>query len=392
MEKYDVIIVGGGPAGSTAGYYINGLKTLIVDKYDFPRHKACGGGLMSERDWSLEFENYAKIKNKLKAFSCDSIKFYWNKVFIAQRKFKHLLDQVSRYELDDLLLKEALSKGNISFLKFNLKEIKRAKLGDKNGFVVSDGMRQIFCHYLIGADGFNSRVAKFLGNRLLKNHQMGHCLEYDIVCEKKTKDIHVSPGYSLEIGYGWIFPTARGYQLGVGLTRKLRKNLKTYLDSFSRWAVEKQLIPEKYKVEKISGGCLPLKITPKYCTDNTMLCGDAMGLVKVLTGEGIYYAMKSGKIAGQLLSASGENIKKRYKKAVRPLIWDVFITPYIPPKIFTLTFWSIFFYTGKVLDRILGSRSRIWNVFLNFFMRMVMHRNKLGKRSFYYDEDISVNL
>ena len=66
---YDVIVIGGGPAGSTAAYYLaknEGLKILIADKADFPRHKACGGALGRAKDWPYEFDNYSEIKGKAK--------------------------------------------------------------------------------------------------------------------------------------------------------------------------------------------------------------------------------------------------------------------------------------------------------------------------------------
>jgi menaquinone-9 beta-reductase len=388
-NKYDVVIVGAGPAGSTAAYYIDGLRVLIVDKFNFPRHKSCGGGLMSSKDWHLELENYAKIKNKLTSvYSCDSIKMYWNGVFIAGRKFKHLFDQIDRYEFDNLLLETALEKENVSFLKFELEKIQKINFEGQEGFKLCGSGKEIFASFIIGADGVHSKVSKFLGNKNLKSHQFGHCMEYDIVCEKKDTHIHTIPGYKMEVGYAWLFPTSTGYQAGIGIVRKPRKSLKVYLDSFVDWAVKQNLMPSDYSIAKTSGGALPLKLAKKYATDRILLCGDAMGLVKVLTGEGIYYAMKSGKIVGQVLSQNQENIAKRYKKKVRPLVRDVFITPYIPPKIFTLTFWSCFFYIGKVVDY-LSKRLRVWNIFLDFFMKKVVHRKSFRKESYYYDEKIT---
>jgi geranylgeranyl reductase family protein len=388
MEKYDVIIVGAGPAGSTAAYYISGLKVLLIDKFDFPRHKACGGGLMSSRDWHLELENYAKIKNKLTAYSCEAIKIYWNCEYIANRHFKHLFDQVDRYEFDDLLLKEALKKNNVTFLKFDLQKIKKTIFEGKNGYVISDGQKNIFATQLIGADGVHSKVSKFLGNRPPKRHQIGYCLECDIVCEKKDLNVHVVAGYLHEIGYGWIFPTATGYQVGIGIVRKPKKELQYYLKAFMAWTIKQNILPEQHEIKKTFGGALPLKVVKTYCTGSILLCGDAMGLVKILTGEGIYYAMMSGKNAGLALSHNQKKLKKIYKKKMRPLIRDTFITPYIPPKIFTLTFWAVFFRIAKIFDRLIFLR---WlNIFIDFFMRLAMHRKKFQDRSYYIDEKIKI--
>jgi len=207
MESYDVVIVGAGPSGSTAAYYIDNLKVLIIDKFDFPRYKSCGGGLMSGKDWSLELENFKKIEKKIKsAHDCRSLKIYWNNIFVASRTYKHLFTQVDRFEFDNLLLNEALNKENVSFLKFELKEIKK----ENDLISLSDGEKKIFCSYLIGADGVHSKVAKFLKNKNLKIREVGHCTEIDLKCNKISNDVHVSPGYGWEIGYSWNFPTATG--------------------------------------------------------------------------------------------------------------------------------------------------------------------------------------
>ncbi|MFA5962020.1 MAG: geranylgeranyl reductase family protein [Parcubacteria group bacterium] len=388
MENYDVIIVGAGPAGSTAAYYISGLKVLIIDKSDFPRHKACGGGLMSSRDWPLELKNYAKIKDKLTAYSCETIKIYWNCEYIANRRFKHLFDQIDRYEFDNLLLEEALKKSNVTFLKFDLQKIQKATFKGKNGYTISDGEQSIFTTYLIGADGVHSKISRFLGNPKLKRHQIGYCLECNITCEKKDLNVHVVAGYRKEIGYGWIFPTATGYQVGVGIVRKPKHALQYYLDTFIAWTMEENILPKEHAIKKTFGGALPLRVVKTYCTDNILLCGDAMGLVKMLTGEGIYYAMRSGKIAGLALSGDRTKLKKTYRQKMRPLIWDTFITPHIPPKIFTITFWSTFFAVAKVFDR--AKFLRPLNLFIDYFMRLTMHRKKFKGKSYYCDEKIEI--
>ncbi|MCX6762096.1 MAG: geranylgeranyl reductase family protein [Candidatus Moranbacteria bacterium] len=388
MEKYDVIIVGAGPAGSTAAYYTTGLKVLIIDKSDFPRHKACGGGLMSSRDWPLELENYAKIKDQLTAYSCESLKLYWKDDYLLNRHFKHFFDQISRYQFDNLLLEEALKKDNVTFLKFDLQKIEKTNYEGIAGYTLTDGQRKIFATNIVGADGMHSQVAKFLGNPPLKRHAFGYCLECDIVCEKKDLNVYVVAGYLNEIGYGWIFPTATGYQVGVGIVRKPKHALQYYLNAFIERALKKKILPENYVIEKTFGGALPLKVTRTYCTDNVLLCGDAMGLVKLLTGEGIYYAMLSGKFAGLALSQNRSNLKKFYRKKVRPLIWDTYLTPYIPPKIITLTFGAIFFRVVKFFDRPLFLRKI--NIFVDIFMRLTMHRKKFQGQSFYRDEKITI--
>lgn len=378
MEKYDVIVVGAGPAGSTASYYIENLRVLIIDKFDFPRDKACGGGLLNSRDWPAEFANFKNIEPKLKKYSTSSIKTYWNKMLVADFKPTHFFDQVKRSEFDHLLLKEALSKSNISFQKFNLKKISESIQESKQGFIISDGTTEIFSRFLIGADGAYSAVSSFLGNPPPSINKSGLCLEYDIVCEKKSLDVHLIGGFGREIGYSWIFPTLDGYYVGLGMVRKTRKPLKEYLDELLRWGVEKEFLPKDHTIRKILGGTDPLKVPKKYCTNKIMLCGDAMGLVNGWSGEGIYYAMKSGKIAGKTLTENQNDLEKIYKQKIQPLIREVFATPYIPPRFITVNFFSLLFHLARI-PLPFGIMQKIKGFILSFATR----RNKLPKKSFY---------
>jgi geranylgeranyl reductase family protein len=382
MKRYDVVIVGGGPAGSTAAYHIDKLKTLIVDKDDFPRFKACGGGLMSCRDWATEFANFAAIEPELtkEAQSTDTLQIFWDTTYTLSRRFKHLFDQVSRSRLDDLLLKEALKKENVSFRRFTLETIRYTIEDRVKWYILSDGKEDIYTRYIIGADGTFSRVAHFLRNRLRKPHEYGVCLEYSLECEKKTSDVVVNAGYGGEIGYSWIFPTTTGYYVGLGVVRPPCTVLKQMLDDYLAWSVAQGFVPEQYTLKKTFGAAIPLSVVSRYCSDGVLLCGDAMGTVNVLIGEGIYYAMKSGKIAGQTISESTEHLKRRYQRAIRPVIWEIFITPYIPPRIITVNFWKVVFSLIRPFDRL-----DFVNAPLKLIIRRILHRYRI-KGGYYTDE------
>lgn len=385
MERYDVVIVGAGPSGSTAAYHIDGPSVLIVDRSDFPRRKACGGGLVGSRDWHLEFGNFAAIEGRLRKRSSDSVKAYWNGKYVTDRHFSHLLDQVDRYEFDDLLLGEALRKENVGFRKFEVSRIRRSGPGEPGKYVLTDGECEIAADAVIGADGVRSVISRFLGNKPLKRHQFGLCLECDVVSVPGTRHVHFLPGYGREIGYAWLFPTADGYNIGVGMTRRTERNLREYLDAFFGEAVRRGWLPKNHAVRRTEGGVIPLKVTGRYAAESVLLCGDAMGMVKLPTGEGIYYAMKSGKIAGQTLSTGPEDAAHRYRKNVRPVIRDTFFTAYVPPKWFTLPFWGFSFGLEKALKRI-GP----WKALVDFLARWVMHRRPGVPGSFYRDETFTI--
>lgn len=385
MERYDVVVVGGGPAGSTAAYHIDGLKTLIVDRYDFPRAKACGGGLMSCRDWAAEFENFAAIENELRADVQPTyrLQMFWDETYTAARRFKHLFDQVSRSRLDDLLLRQALKKENVSFRRFAALSVRYTIEDGTKWYIISDGKEDIYARFLIGADGTFSRVAHFLRNPVRQPHEYGTCLEYNIACEKKTDEVIVNAGYGGEIGYSWIFPTTTGYYVGLGVVRPPKRMLKAMLDDYLRWSVKEGFLPEHYEVKQTFGASIPLKVVQHFCSDGVLLCGDAMGTTNVLIGEGIYYAMRSGKVAGQTISESTERLKRRYTRAIRPVRFEIFITPYIPPRFITVNFWKVVFALIRPLDRF-----GFVNPPLRLIIRRILHRYRV-KDGYYADEKLS---
>jgi len=375
MKIYDIIIVGAGPSGSTAAYYINGKSVLIVDKFDFPRDKACGGGLLNCRDWSLEFDNFKKIENRFERYEVNDCEIYLSAKHCFPVTTNHFFDQVKRSEFDTLLLQEALKKENVEWKKFEVKEIKK----EKDGYFLSDGQEKIWAKKIIGADGVGSKVSLFLGNSPITLGQAGNCLEYDLHCEKLTESVHLFFGFRGEIGYTWIFPTKNGYYIGLGYARKTKKNLKYYLDDLIQECIKKKIIPEKYEIKKIFGGLVPVMTPKKYCTESIFLCGDAAGMVSQWSGEGIYFAIKNGKKLGQLLSDHNSDLEKKYKKVVRGILfWRMRIVPWIPPRFIVIPFcWIIFKVVS--LPTWLGVSILARKILINMFSR----RFFLPQGSFY---------
>lgn len=375
MKIYDIIIVGAGPAGSTAAYYIQDKSVLLVDKFNFPREKACGGGLLNCRDWSQEFENFKKIEGQFEKYEVDSCEIYSSIRHCFSVTTNHFFDQVKRFEFDNLLLREALKKENVEWKKFAVTDIKK-----ENGiYILSDGQEEVRAKKIIGADGVGSRVARFLGNSSITLSQAGNCLEYDLHCEKLTETVHLFFGFRGEIGYAWIFPTKNGYYLGLGYARKTKKSLKNYLDELLKVCVERKLIPANYEIKKTFGGLIPVMTPKRYCSENVFLCGDAAGMVSQWSGEGIYFAMRNGKKLGQLLSGDGKNLVKKYKRIVRGILfWRIRITPWIPPRFITIPFcWLVFRFVSMPNWTGISILARM--ALINMFSR----RYKLPNGSFY---------
>lgn len=268
-EIYDVIIVGGGPAGSTAAYYLSKnkkLKILVVDRHDFPRHKSCGG-LLNHLKELKTFENYNKIKKILNKQPTNKIKFYWDTKYAFERKYKALFNQVDRTEFDNLLLGVALKQPNVSFKKFNVEKIARKK----KGFVLSSGNKEFFCNALIGVDGWCSTVSKFLGNKMREKNEYALCLEREIICKKKDTSTYIFYFYQKEPGYAWIIPTLKGYYLGLGTVGETKKRVSEYLDDFVKHCKDNKLIPKNYKLGRLFGAPDPITV-PKCMLKIVSFC------------------------------------------------------------------------------------------------------------------------
>ncbi len=355
-QNYDVVVVGAGPAGSTAAYYLakKNVKVLLVDRQDFPRHKACGGALINCRKWP--FENYIAIKEELRSCEVQKALFYWHKKYVCEKTVDHLFDQVKRHEFDNLLLEEAIKRG-ASFRRFHVKSITPESRGNNLRYALADDKEHIIAKQIIGADGFNGVTAKFLGN---PRTAYGLCQEYDIVCDKIDRKSRFFFLWGRELGYAWIFPTFEGYYAGLGFIGKTRKRLRFYLDDFMEYIIQQGLIPKHHTVRKMFGGPDPVAVVPNYCDKHIVLCGDSMGLVSQLAGDGIYYAMKSGKIAAE---AYKEETMEDYGKLIKPVIDEVSLFRKIPPKSLGM------FLARLILLAMTRSHTAQDLVFKKFFMR-----------------------
>ena len=119
--------------------------------------------------------------------------------------------------------------------------------------------------------------------------------------------LHVYLNASGIAGYGWVFPKKEHLNIGVGEfyqalgPRQPKHNLKTAYAQFLELLKTQKVIPEAIHALSPKGGVFPTHPQRRMYGDHSLLCGDAGGLTQPLTGEGIYYAMISGEIAGKTL-------------------------------------------------------------------------------------------
>jgi flavin-dependent dehydrogenase len=318
---YDAIVVGAGPAGSTAAYELAGMgEVLVVDKAPFPRHKACGGALCRSRDWPEMFPNFAEIEADLTKQPCLHLRLFHDQRPWWEGSGTHFFDHVHRHELDDHLLRVALSRPGVSFEVFRLRSLRRRSDGLLE---LSDGTRRLLARTVVGADGVSSVVSRSLGNPARGPERAGRCCEVDLVCDKPHDASLVFYLWRGEPGYGWVFATVDGYYVGVGLLGEAGRGARRRLDELVEHCVSEGLLPRAHRVRRIFGALAPATVGPIVAEGSVLLAGDAARLLNQISGEGISYAMRSGQLAGRILASGVEDPGLEYRRALEPLVREV---------------------------------------------------------------------
>ena len=305
-SDYDVIVVGAGPGGTTACRYCAraGLKTLLIDKDQFPRYKVCGGCLSLKTVRLLNLDLGPVVENTVSA-----VKFTYrarDPLLIDSEDTIGLM--VMRDRFDAFLVREAVKEGS-EFLDGD-RVLEARELGNGTEVVLTSGKR-LSCQYLMGADGAESVIAKSFpfSLRKIRGDEVGLQSEvpYSSAIYFKKEDlrrVHLDFG-RIPKGYGWVFPKKEGLSIGVGgVFRGGEKNIHQYFRDFVQ---DLKLIPGR-KVEKTLGHRLPVYdgAGQKVSYKNVLLVGDAGGMIDPLTGEGIYYAIRSGMLAAEAVLRSKE--------------------------------------------------------------------------------------
>ena len=327
--KYDVTIVGGGPAGSTAAKFLadKGFKTILIDKNKFPRYKPCGGGIPIRL---IDRFDYLKNTDLIESYS------YGGYAYSPSLKYKlELIDSkplvamVLRQKFDYGLIKIAKNSGTIVH---EGKKVVDTKITEDVVKVFLDNGSAIVSEVVVGADGVWSTVAKKTGMHDNKRW-LAVCVLKEYKLDKSTVDKyfgnnrcgHLYAKFEDILGYGWIFPKKEHINIGIGSiikkddNSKIKVNLLDYFKKFIDSLKKQKMIPRSLKTDGIKGGALPIYPLKKTYSNRLVLVGDASGVINPLTGEGIYYAMSSGEIAANVVSEAiesedtSENFLSRYQ-------------------------------------------------------------------------------
>ena len=313
--KYDVVIVGAGPAGSTAARLCakRGLKTLLIEKEQLPRYKPCGGCLSPRVLRELDVDIRGVIENTVyEAKFTFQLKNPFS--IVSPNPVAYL---VMRDSFDHLLCRKAQEGGA------DLYEGRRV-IGfqqDAEGVDVSiNGGESVRCCYFVGADGARSIVARSLHRGMVKRTGMALEGEGRLTPEirRRWSFVHLDLN-AVPFGYGWIFPKGNLVSIGIGALFpskgvKLRSRFERFIGSVGYIRGVRIEKASFYPPATFSGDDLPVS------RGRVLLVGDAANLTDPMTGEGIYYAVRSGQMAAEAIVKALREDQKRisgYQEALK---------------------------------------------------------------------------
>lgn len=346
----DVIIAGGGPAGSLAAYELatKGISVLLFEKAVFPRYKVCGAGLTHKILNEIPFSVDPVLETSIHSvrFSCG-----YGEVF-TRTSDQPLMYCTMRADLDRYLLEQAGQAG--ADLRYGIRVTGFTQ--DQSGVVVETTAGSFQARLLIGAEGASGTIARAAG---LRDHLMqGLAWEAEL---KPRQDFLTQYGQTVFLdwgtfpgGYGWIFPKRNHISVGVGGPASLSAAMMPYYHRFLDSA-------GITTAETISLKSWPIPVRVRrtaFHRCHVMVTGDAAGLTDPLTGEGIYYAVRSGKLAAEAaigyLSGRTDSLQSYSVAVNEDLMGDLTEANRIK---------ALFNTVPKTIHRWVGTSDRAWRAF-----------------------------
>jgi len=311
--RYDVIVIGAGPAGSVAAYESakKGFKTLLLEKASIPREKACGGAVM--------YHGIRMINGEVPLDVIERKIYGLRFGFLNGTSSEFITDKligitVFRDKFDAFLSERAVEAG-VELLD-DARVIHTSVSDDCATIQLKDG-QEFKSEFLIGADGVNSIVSRSLKLRPKRKDltKFGLGMEADFHVGRKgvmkatngdPSVIEIVPVEN-KISYGWIFPKREHLAIGVAGGSTLMQDLRSDFDGFCK-TLEKKLGVELKLTQRRTGFLGGDGLQSTNVADRAILVGDAAGFVDPMMGEGIGYAMQSSRIAVDVINqAMNEN-------------------------------------------------------------------------------------
>jgi geranylgeranyl reductase family protein len=303
VHVHDAVIVGAGPGGSAAAHFLGaqGLDVLLLDRVEFPRDKTCGDGLTPRALRVLDaMRLLPEVTAQGYAIGAYEVVAPSGRSTTAAITGDHAALVVPRLTLDQILLQKAIASGAAFEPRVTVSQVvptaDGARVHDTDG-------RTFDARVAIIATGAATKVLRQSG---ILGHQPKAMLAARAYFDQLPRDL--GPMFQLRFdgvpspGYGWVFPVAaRSANVGVGFIPSRRSG--TAAQAFQRFTHVRSIaetLRGAHQIGPLKG--YPIRVdflrAPTFAP-NTLLVGEAAGLVNPLTGEGIDYALESGKIAAE---------------------------------------------------------------------------------------------
>jgi flavin-dependent dehydrogenase len=282
----DVVIIGAGPAGTVCGYLLKkaGVNCVIVDYATFPREKICGGGL-TPKAYELLQELMPELQYDYQGVK--HFKLMMDGKTLCEVDMAKELRMVRRKDFDNKLLNQFIAEGG-SLLKNSFSRFEEQK--DGRILVALKSGEQLLCDYLVGADGANSQVRKYVTGQRLCN-----TLWMEQYVEKGPNEFIFEFSSHYKKGYYYSFPNLEWDVVGMGGTYSSSDEIRSRL---SQKTIRKAI---PVNDATLKGAFIPVE-TVGSGKKHIILIGDAGGFANKLTYEGLYYAIATGRNAAKAIS------------------------------------------------------------------------------------------
>jgi flavin-dependent dehydrogenase len=288
MIYSDVIIVGGGPAGSTCAWKLkqSGIDCLILDKQPFPRVKLCAGWITPQvlSDLQIDTKAYPLSLTKFNRFH---VHIYGKELLLKVKQYA-----IRRYEFDKWLLK----RSGVAVHRHEAKYIVK----DGEQYTIDNRYR---CKYLVGAGGTQCPVYRtfFKASNPRVNHLAIVTLEDEFQYDYRDRNCHLWFFRNKLPGYSWYVPKKEGYlNIGIGAYAEKLRNSKSSINNHWHYFInelESGSLIKNYRFKARGYSYYLRNSIDNMQLDHVFIIGDAAGLATRDMGEGIGPAIKSAILA-----------------------------------------------------------------------------------------------
>jgi geranylgeranyl reductase family protein len=298
VKRFDVLVVGGGPAGSSTAYRLAeaGASVLLVDKATFPRDKPCGGGMTARAVRLCPVDPTPVVEEEVDRVE---LRFRYGEAVI-RRSNAPVIRMTQRRRLDAFLLDAVRERGV---------EVREGTTID-----VSSAPADV----IVGADGANGTTARAVGLGAGIVHGVAYegDAPYGLVDRGRYERRAVIELADIPGGYGWVFAKGDHVNVGVGAWQSEGPRIREHL---ARVCAAHGLAAGQ--LQNLRGHRLPLRPRGvRIANERALLVGDAAGLIDPVSGDGMYECFVSAKLAAEaILSGSLAGYEPAVDAALSPL-------------------------------------------------------------------------